>query len=84
MKALEVLMIMLAVSSPVWIIVLVVHYFKYRSEVARHAADSKHTAEVNQDLERQLAELRERVQVLEAIVTDSRYDLSRKIAGLSG
>lgn len=82
MKALEVLMIMLAVSSPVWLIVLVVHYFKYRAEVARHAADSKQSAEANRDLERQVGELRERVQVLEAIVTDSRFDLNRKIAGL--
>ena len=79
----ELFFVMLVVSAPFLVAVFVVHYFRYRSEAARVAAagakrDQAEDAELRQRVER----LQERVEVLEAIVTDSKYDLGRKIAGL--
>lgn len=81
---LELFLIMLSVSSPVLIIVLVVQYFRYRALVAQRSAESAREAAAlrNGELEREVAELRQRVEVLEAIVTDDKYDLGRKIASL--
>lgn len=75
--------IILAVSSPVLIIVFVVHYFRYRSQVAQQLGErASEMAASNRELEREVAKLRERVEVLEAIVTDSRHDLGRRISNL--
>jgi cell division protein FtsB len=80
---LEIFPIILAVSSPVLIIVFVVHYFRYRSEVAQRIRTTARDAEAeNEELRRQIKGLRERVEVLEAIVTDKKYDLGSRIANL--
>ena len=55
--------------------VLVLTWMKRREN---HPADSQEQAA----LRRELAQLRERVQTLEKIVTDSSYDLSREIETL--
>jgi hypothetical protein len=77
--------VVLAVSAPFLIGIFVVHYFRYRSEVAHRSNDTaahELAERNNEELRQQLAALRERVEVLEAIVTDKKYDLSRKIANL--
>jgi cell division protein FtsB len=82
-KALEVFLIMVAVGSPFLIAIFMVNYFKYRSEVARRqSGDRERFERENDELKRHVANLRERVEVLEAIVTDKRYDLGVKIANL--
>lgn len=82
-EALRVGLIMLAVTSPVLIGMFMVHYFKYRSKLAGQlSSDMERVDQENADLRRQLKDLRERVEVLETIVTDKRYDLSARIANL--
>lgn len=79
----ELLPIILVVSSPVLIIVFVVHYFRYRAEVAQRIRTTVRDADVeNEELRREIKGLRERIEVLEAIVTDQRYDLGSRIASL--
>ncbi|MBN1241001.1 MAG: nitrite reductase [Gammaproteobacteria bacterium] len=79
----ELLFVMLTVSAPFLIGIFVIHYFRYRSEAARIAAAAKDSAEVaDAALRQQVRRLQERVEVLEAIVTDTKYDLNRKISGL--
>lgn len=75
-ESLELFFIMMAVMSPVVLIVLIKQYFRYRSEVnARLAVES----EVTTELKREVALLRERLQAVETIVTDARFDLIRDI-----
>ncbi|MEX1197477.1 MAG: hypothetical protein WEB57_06430 [Pseudohongiellaceae bacterium] len=73
---LELFFVMLAVASPVVLIVLIKQYFRYRSEVnARLAADDRVTVELKQEV----ALLRERLQAVETIVTDARFDLLKDL-----
>lgn len=79
----ELFLVTLAVSAPFLIGLFVVHYFRYRAEAARLAAAGRARDEADDEaLQRRVDRLQERVEVLEAIVTDTRYDLGRKIAGL--
>ena len=76
--------IMMAVMTPVILIVLISHYFSYKKSTAATLSKLKkeiHEAS-NEDLEKELSNLKERVQVLEEIVTDRRFDLDRKIGNL--
>jgi hypothetical protein len=50
-----------------------------RQQASRRSAD---VADVNTDLVRQIAELEDRVQVLERIVTDDRYELKQQFKNL--
>jgi len=80
----EFFMVVAAVSAPFLIGSFVSHYFEYRSLVVKRmgsTADERIELE-NAQLRDELKALRERVQVLEAIVTDKKYDLSLKIANL--
>lgn len=82
-EALRVGLIMLAVTSPFLIGMFMVHYFKYRSQVTSQLyRDKERIDQENAGFRRELKDLRERVEVLETIVTDKRYDLSTKIANL--
>lgn len=79
----ELLFVVLTVSAPVLIGIFVVHYFRFRAETARLAAAASDKAEEDDaELRQQVDRLRERIEVLEAIVTDTKYDLNRKISGL--
>ena len=77
-------LVVLAVASPFLIAVFLKHYFHYKSETAHRLAelDSKMTANENEILRKQAHDLRSRVEVLEAIVTDEGYTLRKKIANL--
>lgn len=83
-EGLELALVVLAVASPFLIAVFLKHYFQYKSETAHKLAelDLKMTANENEVLRKQVQDLRSRVEVLEAIVTDERYTLRRKIANL--
>jgi cell division protein FtsB len=79
----ELLALTLVVGAVYLIGIFVVHYFRYRSEAARASAASENRAEADDaKLRQQVQRLQERVEVLEAIVTDTKYDLGRKIASL--
>jgi len=77
-------LVVLALASPFLIAVFLKHYFKYKSETAHKLAelDLKMAANENEILRKQVRELRSRVEVLEAIVTDDGYTLRKQIANL--
>jgi F0F1-type ATP synthase membrane subunit b/b' len=81
---LSLLLTMLAVSAPFLIALGVVYYFKYRAAASARGNDSVKVAGdlENLELRRQMKALQKRVEVLEAIVTDEKHELSRKIANL--
>jgi cell division protein FtsB len=83
-QGIEIAMVVLALASPFLIAVFVKHYFQYRSETAHKLAelDLKIAVNENEILKKQMLELRSRVEVLEAIVTDEGYTLRKKIANL--
>ncbi len=76
--------VVLAVSAPFLIGAFVRHYFRYRSMLAeqKHEAAGRIAEESHAELREQVAALKERVEVLEAIVTKENYELGRKIANL--
>jgi cell division protein FtsB len=76
--------VVLALASPFVIAVFLKHYFAYKSEAARKRAqhDLSTAANENEILRKQVADLRARVETLEAIVTDDGYTLRKKIANL--
>lgn len=80
----EVFSVMIAVSSPVLIIVFVVQYFRYRSVAARRVSETaqRRADEDSAELKRQIETLKQRIEVLETIVTDRKYELGAKIANL--
>ncbi len=82
--ALEVGAVMLAIAAPFLIALFLKHYFNYRSEVAIQINKMKlEVSELdNAALRDQVADLQSRVETLEAVVTDSKYDLDKKIANL--
>ena len=79
------LLVILTFSSPILIGIFISKYFKYKSELnsqlqqLRKEIDGKNTVELQKEVE----SLRERTEVLERIVTDSRFDLDQNIAKLS-
>ena len=76
--------VMMAVMAPVILIVFISEYFKYKKATSQKLAQMNKEIHENSthDMEQEINTLRERVQVLEEIVTDRRYDLDRKISGL--
>jgi len=76
--------VMMAVMAPIIMIVFISEYFKYKKATSEKLARLNKEVHENssRELEQEIATLRERVQVLEEIVTDRRFDLERKISGL--
>ena len=76
--------VMMAVMAPIILIVFISEYFKYKKSISEKLAHLNKEIQENstEDLEKEVASLKERVQVLEAIVTDRRFDLERKISNL--
>ena len=83
-NALVLFAVMMAIMGPIIIIVFISEYFKYKKATnLRIATLNKELQENSTDeLEKEVADLTERIKVLERIVTDGRYDLDRKIANL--
>lgn len=84
----ELLGVFIAISSPVWIIVLIVLYMKNRArtvELRAHHSGQQQGQQQGQQVEAltaQVALLSERVKALESIVTDSGYQLQEKFRQL--
>jgi hypothetical protein len=78
------LLVILTFSSPILIGIFISKYFKYKSELndqlhqLRKEIDGKNTVELQKEVEL----LKERAEVLERIVTDSKFDLDQKISKL--
>jgi hypothetical protein len=83
-EGIQLAIVVLAVTSPFLIGVFLKHYFMYKSATAHKLAelDLKIAANENDILRKQVADLRARIEVLEAIVTDDGYTLRKKIAYL--
>jgi len=77
---LELLGIFIAISSPIWIIMLI----KHRTRVAELQATHGETISTQEvaELKRLVTVLTERMAVLETIVTDKGYELQEKFKHL--
>jgi len=82
--ALQLFSIMMAVMLPVSLIVFITEYFKYKKSTNAQLGDIRKEMHENsrEDMEKEIAELKERIVVLESIVTDRSYNLERKISNL--
>ena len=76
--------VMMAVSVPIIVIVFIAKYFKYKTTMAKQLGEIKSQMQNNStdDLEKEVAALKERIVVLESIVTGRSYNLERKISSL--
>ncbi len=66
----------------VLLIIALVFAYKLGDQVVKHRLTQRTAEEPNSELLRKLAEVEERVRVLERIVTDERYDLKRQFKDL--
>jgi hypothetical protein len=80
----ELLLVMLAIGSPIIVIVFIVQYFRYKADVNARLADlqleidSKATAELQEEVMR----LKQRLNTVEMIVTDSSYELLQSLRAM--
>lgn len=80
----ELLLLMLAIGSPIIVIVFIVQYFRYKADVNARLAelqldiDSKATKE----LQDEVARLKERLNTVEMIVTDTNYELLQNLKAM--
>ncbi|PCI79442.1 MAG: hypothetical protein COB20_04815 [SAR86 cluster bacterium] len=76
--------VMMAVMLPVSLIVFITEYFKYKKSTESQLGTLRKEMDLNstKELQDEVVLLRERVEVLERIVTDSSYEVERKIQGL--
>lgn len=81
---LELLLVMVAVGSPIFIVVFIIQYFKYRTEIRSQLSELKQELDVrsSEELHADISDLKERVQSLEKIVTNGKYELLRDIERL--
>lgn len=82
--ALQIFAIMMAVMGPVIVLVFIVEYFKYKKSTNQQLRKLEKELENNStdEIGKELTLLKERVIVLERIVTDQNYELERKIRSL--
>lgn len=83
-EAMELFGIMMAVMLPVSLIVFITEYFKYKRNTDARLGDIRKELRENStaELEAEISDLKERIVVLESIVTDRGYQLQNKISGL--
>ncbi len=81
----DLLLVILTFSSPILIGIFISKYFKYKSELniqlqqLRKEIDGKNIDELQKEVEL----LKERTEVLERIVTDSKFELDQKISKIA-
>jgi uncharacterized Rossmann fold enzyme len=77
----ELFLVVLTLTSPILIIIIVRHYFKYKSQINQKilALQKECDNDVVVTMQKTLDILLKRVIVLERIVTDSNIDLSSEI-----
>ena len=75
---------LIAVTSPVLITTFLKQYFRYKSETTNKLAelDLKLAQGQNDLLQKRMVDLQTRVEVLERIVTDNRFELNQEISNL--
>ncbi|MFT7472053.1 MAG: hypothetical protein ACI8XU_001950 [Kiritimatiellia bacterium] len=83
-EVLEVFGKLMAVMLPVSLIVFITEYFKYKRSTASQLDTLRKEMDLNSTKELQdgVVRLKERIEVLERIVTDSSYEVERKIQSL--
>ena len=76
--------VMMSVTLPVILIILTTEYFKYKKSTEAQLGRLRKEMDLNsaKELQEEVVLLRERVQVLERIVTDNSYQVERKIQSL--
>ena len=84
LEFLEFFMVMLAVASPVFVVTYIVLHFrlKTKTELLRAQVLTEQSAGALKNVEQELALLKDRLKVLEAIVTDSGYDTIKALNNL--
>ncbi len=82
--ALQIFSIMMAIFVPIGMLVFITEYFKYKRNTNTQLEELQKDLEQNStsELEAEIAELKERIIVLETIVTDRGFELERKISNL--
>ncbi|AEP29087.1 hypothetical protein [Brumicola nitratireducens] len=80
----ELFLVMLALTSPILIIIFVRNYFNYKSEVNQKilALQKDTDTEAVNSMQKRVEQLAKRVIVLEKIVTDSKFELGQEISQL--
>jgi len=81
---LEVFGKLMAVMLPISLIVFITEYFKYKRSTASQLERLRKKMDLNstKELQDDVARMRERIEVLERIVTDNSYEVERKIKSL--
>ena len=76
--------VMLALTLPVILIIAITEYFKNKKNTNAEMTKLREQMELNstKELKDEVAKLRERIEVLERIVTDNSYEVERKIQSL--
>jgi len=76
--------VMMAVMLPVSLIVFITEYFKYKKSTESQLGTLRKEMDRNstKELQDEVVRLKERVEVLERIVTDNSYEVERKIQSL--
>ena len=74
----------MAVMLPVSLIVFITEYFKYKKSTESQLGTLRKEMDLNstKELQDEVIRMRERVEVLERIVTDNSYEVERKIQSL--
>ena len=73
--------VMMAVFIPISLLVVITEHYKYKNTTSLKLANLQSEVDSNNvdELVKTVAELKERIAVLESIVTDRSYNLDRKI-----
>jgi len=81
---LELFGVMMAVMLPVSLIVFITEYFKYKKSTESQLGTLRKEMDLNstKELQDEVLRMRERIEVLEKIVTDNSYEVERKIRSL--
>ena len=83
-EALELFGVMMAIMLPVSLIVFITEYFKYKKNTQAQLGKLRKEMDLNstKELQDEVIQLKERVVVLERIVTDNSFEVERKIHSL--
>ena len=82
--SLQIFTIMMAIIIPVSFLVFVSSYLNNKKVTKKQLNELRKELKQhsNEDLEKEIAQLKERIVIFESIVTDRHYDLDRKIGNL--